>query len=135
MGVQPFPAAPLFRIWPLEKGKEMPLSSVLFLIPEALCPVLVHLFWKECQLVKPVVLKPSHLVSPCPCWVTLFLPSPTPPPEYLQHLHMVIPHLPPSTPTPRKEKERTLPFFSEVEHNGNDCFVAPTSEQAKLWAP
>ena len=63
--------SPLFRIWPLDKlGEEMPLCSVLFLLPEALCLVLIHPLWKECQLVKPEVLELSHLSFPQYCWAT-----------------------------------------------------------------
>lgn len=63
--------SPLFRIQPLEKsGEEMLLSYILFLLPEALCLVLIHPLWKECQLVKPEFLELSHLSFPQHCWAT-----------------------------------------------------------------
>lgn len=104
------------------RGKRDASSSFSFLLSEALCPVFVHPFWKDCQLVKPVVLELSHLVlppslSPSPMLLgTHLLYTSPPPPKYLQghHISLLL----------------SLPVLLKEEHSGNGfVFLCPLQKR------
>lgn len=96
----------------------MPLSSILFLLPEALCLVLIHPLWKECQLVKPEVLEPFIQF---PALLGNYFLHTLPLPQNLQGLHMtVLLHATPTThtsnPSPKRKRKNPSQSFKKKEN-------------------
>lgn len=85
----------LFGIWPWGNCPQFCVPSL-----RLYHPVIIHPFWRECQLLKAGVPKRSQLLSPWRSWAAHFLHTQTLPPKCHED-----PHLPPSKPVPKKERE------------------------------